>query len=66
MYRSVPQIRPPFCKLSLVQNAGGGGLYMYMYAGCDIFFRDYALPSGAIKHDLIVGAECEVERCSRC
>ena len=51
MYRSVPQIRPPFCKLSLVQNAGGG-LYMYMYAGCDIFFRDYALPSGAIKHDL--------------
>ena len=31
----------------------GGGLY----AGWDgIFSRDYALPSGAIKHDLIVRA----------
>ena len=59
IYRNVPQIRPPpptFAILALVQNARGG---------CDIFSRDYALPSGAIKHDLIVGAEREAERCSR-
>ena len=56
---------PPSASLALYKTRGGG-LYMYMYAGCDIFFRDYALPSGAIKHDLIVGAECEVERYSRC
>ena len=43
-YRSVPQIRappppPPFAILALVQNAG--------YAGCNIFSRNYAPPSGA-------------------
>ena len=30
---------PPFAILALVQNAGG------LYAGCDNFSRDYALPS---------------------
>ena len=33
---------PPFATLALVQSAEGG-----LYAGCDIFSRDYALPSGA-------------------
>ena len=51
---------PPPPNLSLITKCGGG-----LYAGCDIFSHDYALPSGAIKHDLIVGAEREVERCSR-
>ena len=46
-YRSVPQIRPPFCNLSLSTKRRGG-----LYAGCDIFSRDYALPSG---HEVIVG-----------
>ena len=66
MYRSVPQICPPFATLALVQNAGGG-----LYAGCNNFY-DYALPSG---HEVIVGgggdqvlgvAEREGERWSRC
>ena len=35
---------PPFATLALVQNVGGGGV---LYAGCNIFSRDYALPSGA-------------------
>ena len=39
-YRSVPQIRPPFCKLSLsTKRRGGGGLC----AGCDILSHDYAI-----------------------
>jgi len=38
-YRSVPQIRPPFCNLSLSTKRRGG-----LYAGCDNFSRDYALP----------------------
>ena len=33
---------PTFATLALVQIAEGGRLY----AGCDIFSRDYALPSG--------------------
>ena len=47
MYRSVPQIRPPFCNFSLSTKRKGG-----LYAGCDNFSRDYALPSG---HEVIVG-----------
>ena len=39
IYRSVPQIRPPFCNLNLSTKRKGG-----LYAGCDIFSRDYALP----------------------
>ena len=46
-YRSVPQIRPPFCNLSLSTKCRGG-----LYAGCDNFSRDYALPSD---HEVIVG-----------
>ena len=42
MYRSVLQVRPPFCNLSLSIKHRGG-----LYAGCDILSRDYALPSGA-------------------
>ena len=38
-YRSVPQIRPPFSNLSLSTKRRG-----CLYAGCDIFSRDYALP----------------------
>ena len=43
---------PAFVILGLVQNAGGKGLYV----GCDIFSRNYALPSGAtwVTNDLIV------------
>ena len=51
---------PPFCNLSLSTKHRGG-----LYVGCDIFSHDYALPSGATKHDLIVGAKCQAERCSR-
>ena len=40
-YRSVLQI-PPFCNLSPSTKRKGG-----LCAGCDIFSRDYALPSGA-------------------
>ena len=43
IYRSVPQIRPPFCNLCLStkrRGGGGGGLY----AGCADFSRDYAPP----------------------
>ena len=39
-YRSVSQIRPPFCNLSPSTKRRGG-----LYAGCDNFSRDYALPS---------------------
>ena len=49
---SAPQIRPPFCNLSLSTKHRRG-----LYTGCDIFSHNYALPSGAIKHDLIVTAE---------
>ena len=45
-YCSGPQIcppSPPFATLPLVQSAGGACLYV----GCDIFSRNYALPSGA-------------------
>ena len=38
-YCSVPQIRLPFCNLSLSTKRRGAGLN----AGCDIFSRDYAL-----------------------
>jgi len=47
IYRSVPQIRPPFCSLSLSTKCRGG-----LYAGCDNFSRDCALPSG---HEVIAG-----------
>ena len=39
MYRSVPQIHPPFCNLSFSTKRRGG-----LYAGCDGFSRDYAPP----------------------
>ena len=48
IYRSVPQIRPPFCNLSLGTKRTGG-----LYAGCDNFSREYALPSE--KHDSLGG-----------
>ena len=53
-YRSVPQIRPPFCNLSLSTKRRGG-----LYAGCDDFSRDYAPPPlpVPIKNDLIVGGD---------
>ena len=64
MYRSVPQIRPPFCNLSLSTKRRGG-----LYTGCDDFSRDYALPSSTGKAwphcQWGVGAKREVERCSR-
>ena len=50
-YRSVPQIRPHFCNLSLSTKRRGG-----LYAGCDNFSRDYALPSGHCRWG--VGAKC--------
>ena len=40
MYRSVPQIRPPFCNLSLSTKRREG-----LYTGCDDFSRDYAPPT---------------------
>ena len=40
-YRSVPQIRPTFCNLSLSTKRRGGA---YINVGCDNFSRDYALP----------------------
>ena len=49
MYHSVPQIGPPFCNLSLSTKRSGG-----LYAGCDNFSRDYALPSG--HEDIVSGA----------
>ena len=48
-FRSVVVSRkyaPPFATLALVKCSGG------LYAGCDNFSRDYALPSG---HEVIVG-----------
>ena len=39
---------PPFPSLALVENTWGGGLY----AGCDDFSRDYALP---FEHEVIAG-----------
>ena len=64
IYCNVPQVRLPFWNLSLSTKHRGD-----LYAGCDNFSRNYALPSS-----LLVGggdqawgvAECEVERCSRC
>ena len=50
-YRSVLQIRPPFCNLSLSTKRRGG-----LYTGCDNFSRDYAFPSG---HEVIVGGGWE-------
>ena len=41
--RSVPQILPSFCNLSLSTKCRWRGLY----ARCDIFSCNYALPSGA-------------------
>ena len=49
---------PPFATLALVQKVGGGGLY----AGCDNFSRDYALPS---RHEVIVGGDSLVPRLSQ-
>ena len=43
-HRSVPQISSPFCNISLSTKRRGG-----LYAGCDDFSRDYALPSGTGK-----------------
>ena len=43
-YRSVPQIRPPFCNLSLSTKRRGG-----LYVGCDNFSHDYAPPSSTDK-----------------
>ena len=51
IYRSVPQIRPPFCNLSLSTKRRGG-----LCAGCDDFSRDYAPLPVPVKHDLIVGS----------
>ena len=47
MYRSVPQMRPPFATLALVQNAGGA----YMQ---DATIYLMITPSLPVKHDLIV------------
>ena len=48
-YRSVQQIHPPLCNLSLSTKCkGGGGLY----TGCDNFSCNYA--SLLVKHHLIV------------
>ena len=53
-YRSVPQIRPPFCNLRLSRKRRGG-----LYVGCDNFSRDYALPSGyEVNCRWGVGAKC--------
>ena len=73
IYRSVPQIRPPFCNFSFSTKRRGG-----LYAGCDNFSRDYALPSDEHKasHSAMPCArwgagqaqgvaEREAERCSR-
>ena len=38
-YHSVQQICPPFCNFSFSTKRRGG-----LYAGCNIFFRGYALP----------------------
>ena len=53
-YRTMPQIRSPFCNLCLSTKHRGGGMGG-LYAGCDNFSRDYALPPLPVKHDLIVG-----------
>ena len=50
---------PPFVILALVQNAGGP------YTRDATFSLAITPSSSAIKHDLIVGAEREAERCSR-
>ena len=73
IYRSVPQIRPPFCNFSFSTKRRGG-----LYAGCDNFSRDYALPSDEHKASRSAMpcarwgagqaqgvAEREAERCSR-
>ena len=54
---------PPFCNPSLSTKWRGEGLY----AGCDNFSRNYALPSGiALPHcQWGVGPKREAERCSR-
>ena len=64
MYRSVPQIRPAFATLALVQNAGGA----YMR---DATISLMITPSLSGMKSLSVGgrdqaegvAECEAERC---
>ena len=43
-YHSVPQIRPPFCNLSFSTKRREG-----LYARCNDFSCDYALPSGTGK-----------------
>ena len=48
IYRSVPQIRPPFAILALVQNTGEGG---YTW---DATISLAITPSLPVKHDLIV------------
>ena len=50
-YRSVPQIRPPFCNLSLSTKRRGG-----LYVGCDIFSRDYAPPSPPLNREMSSGS----------
>ena len=49
---SVPQIRSPFCNLSLSTKRRGG-----LYAGCNDFSRDYAPLPVPRKHDFIVSGE---------
>ena len=63
VYRSVPQIRPPFCNLSLSTKRRGG-----LYAGCDIFSRDYAPPpldremsSGSVDADFVLALHSTTE-----
>ena len=53
--RSVPQLRPPFCNLSSVQNAGGrggGGAYVQDATISLAIMPSLPVP---VKHDLIVG-----------
>ena len=54
-YRSIPQIRPPFCNLSLSTKCRGG-----LYAGCDILSRaitpplDREMLSGSMDADFVL------------
>ena len=57
IYCSVPQIRPPFCNLSLNTKHGGG-----LYAGCDNFSYDYALPSNKANSIVICRWGVEAKR----
>ena len=54
MYRSVPQIHPPFATLALVQNAGGAYTW-------DATISLVIMPSLPTKHDSIVICRWGVE-----